>query len=559
MPQELLRALRTAATLLPLFALHTGALAQTQNEDSKLIGNAALSMDMFGESIGLDGDLAVVGSSELSFPDFGAGSAYVFERITGDWSQSARLVAPDGGPAQAFGRSVAIDAGTILVGSDQDDPGGPNGMTGAVFVFERTAAETWERTARLVPSDGSAGDLFGWSVDLNGERALVGSWRHAGMSGAAYVYRRTAGGWIEEAKLTAPDGEPTDELGFHVGLDEARAIAGARNDDDANTDAGAAYVFARNGTAWSLESKLTVPGQAAGSRTGTAVAIDADRALLGAPGAVVSGAPVGSAIVFERQAGSWRLEATLAGPPNTERFSFGRSVALQGTRAVVGEPASATFGAAHVFDRFAAGWARTRSLDPSDNRGGQSFGFASAMDGERVLVSSLCGEGLEPGSGAAYVFEVPSPLGVPFCFGDGTALCPCANQGTAGQGEGCVNSTAFAGRLRASGSSSLMRNDLRLEGSGLPPDARVLLATSTLLGTSTPFGSGLACLAGSPRRLGSQVASTAGGVVFDFDSAPLGVTPGERRAFQMIYRDTVHGSCGARANLTNGLEVLFLP
>ena len=88
----------------------------------------------------------------------------------------------------------------------------------------------------------------------------------------AYVFRRVPGGeggaWVEEAKLTAADGRPSDLFGRSVSLSGDVALVGARFEDERGTDAGAAYVFRRisegEGGAWVQEAKLTAADGEAG-------------------------------------------------------------------------------------------------------------------------------------------------------------------------------------------------------------------------------------------------------------------------------------------------------
>src|SRR4029450_3406910 len=89
-------------------------------------------------------------------------------------------------------------------------------------------------------------DLFGTVVSVSGDAALVGSYLDDGQfinSGSAYVFRKNGPGWIQEAKLTAPDGLQDDSFGFGVALEGSTAVIGSWTDDTgAGTDAGSVYV-----------------------------------------------------------------------------------------------------------------------------------------------------------------------------------------------------------------------------------------------------------------------------------------------------------------------------
>ena len=81
------------------------------------------------------------------------GGAFVYERINGNWQLQQRLEASDGAVADYFGRSVAIDGETIVVGSYLDDVGA--GDQGSAYVYSRSGT-VWHEQAKLTASDGAA-------------------------------------------------------------------------------------------------------------------------------------------------------------------------------------------------------------------------------------------------------------------------------------------------------------------------------------------------------------------------------------------------------------------
>ena len=116
-------------------------------------------------------------------------------------------------------------------------------------MFTRTGT-TWTQQAKLLASDGQAGDRFGWPVDLDGDTALIGGWLdddNGVNSGSAYVFTRTGTTWTQQAKLLASDGAAGDEFSVRFDLDGETALIGACHDDDNGTDTGSAYVFTKSG------------------------------------------------------------------------------------------------------------------------------------------------------------------------------------------------------------------------------------------------------------------------------------------------------------------------
>ncbi len=146
----------------------------------KLIASDGSASDNFGNSVSISGDTILVGSEQVDDNGFRSGSAYIFERNAGgsdSWGEVAKLVASDGGIGDDFGNRVAISGNTVVAGSIGDDVNGSN--SGSAYIFERNAggSDTWGEVAKLVASDGVAGDSFGASVAISGDTVLVGSER----------------------------------------------------------------------------------------------------------------------------------------------------------------------------------------------------------------------------------------------------------------------------------------------------------------------------------------------------------------------------------------------
>lgn len=152
------------------------AMAQTlsQTELQKLLGSELESGDEFGYSVALSGDRALVGAYSDNDNGTNAGAAYVYERDEGGvWSEVAKLTASDGFASDRFGWSVSLSGSRALVGSVTDDDGAIN--AGSAYIYERDEAGVWEAVAKLTASDAAREDLFGWSVSISGDRALIGA------------------------------------------------------------------------------------------------------------------------------------------------------------------------------------------------------------------------------------------------------------------------------------------------------------------------------------------------------------------------------------------------
>lgn len=172
-----------------------------------------------------------------------AGAAYVYRFNGVTWAEEAKLEDSQGAPFDNFGGSVAMSSDAAVIGAPGDDDNG--GLSGSAFVY-RFDGMTWSEEAKLLASDGTASHHFGGSVAIKGDVTLVGAigdQDNGSNSGSAYVYRFECSAWIEEAKLVASDGAAYDVFGFSVGVSGDVALVGAERDDDNGADSGSAYIF----------------------------------------------------------------------------------------------------------------------------------------------------------------------------------------------------------------------------------------------------------------------------------------------------------------------------
>jgi hypothetical protein len=337
----------------------------------------------FGWSAALSGSTAVVGTVRHS----GTGAAYVFVRSKGRWYWQAKLTA-SGHAAPAFGFSVAVWGSTAVVGAPFTKSG-----TGAAYVFVRSRGG-WSRQAELTASGHASGGGFGFSVALSGSTLVVGAPATNSDTGAAYVFVRSKGRWYRQARLTASDATTGGFFGNAVALSGPTAVVGAEN---TNSEAGAAYVFARSGTGWSQQAEFK--GRHHGQLLGDSVAVSGSTAVIGVEG---SNSLTGAAYVFARSGSKWTRQATLTASDHAATDQFGGSVAVSGSAAVVGAFRKNNFtGAAYVFVRSGGKWSQQAKLTAPDHATGDAFGAAVAIYGPTALAGAYRENAR---TGAAYVF-----------------------------------------------------------------------------------------------------------------------------------------------------------
>jgi len=331
-------------------------------------------------------------------------------------NELAKLLASDGIAEDLFGSSVAVEGDTAVIGAQ-----GTNGESGSAYVYVRSGA-SWSQQAKLVPSDGAAGDLFGISVSLSGNTAVIGSPfddDNGDFSGSAYVFDLTgvSGTVTEDTKLLASDGAAGDIFGVSVAVDGDTAVIGAQNDDDNGIRSGSAYVFVRTNGVWSQQAKLLPSDGAESDLFGVEVALNGKTALIGSLLDDDIAEDSGSAYVFVRANGIWSEQAKLLASDGAIGDLFGESVAVSETMAVIGslgdDDNGRNSGSAYVFDLTGVSGTvnETAKLLPSDSAAGDIFGGAVTVSGDTAVIGAQRDDDNGDDSGSAYVFDLTGVSG----------------------------------------------------------------------------------------------------------------------------------------------------
>jgi hypothetical protein len=345
-------------------------------------------LDQFGYSVSLAGNRALVGAYGESLY---AGAAYVYSRNGAALREEQKLFASDAVESDSFGWSVSLGVERLLIGAY-----GHDSKRGAAYVFVRDG-DSWSEEQKLVASDGAEGDAFGWSVSLSDDDALIGAYGAEKTRGAAYVFRRIGGAWVEEQKVVAADSVEGDMLGYSVSLRHGAALVGAPGSLEAS---GAAYVFTRGNDSWAQGAKLAAGDRTAGAQLGISVSLDAARALVGA---YSDESLRGAAYLFVGTGDSWSEEQKLTASDGAPGHRFGNAVALDSQRALVGAYASDdSRGSVYFFSRADDAWGQRQRLVASDGVESDFFGWSVALDADHALVGAHYDDVLR---GAAYLLS----------------------------------------------------------------------------------------------------------------------------------------------------------
>jgi hypothetical protein len=385
--------------------------------ETKLLPASVAAYDVAGQAVAVSGNIAVIGSPLDDDNGAASGSAFVFRWNGTLWVQEALLLADGGAAYDRFGCAVSIDGDRIAIGARYADMNGGN--SGAVYLY-RFNSSIWAPEAILVPTDATPFNDFGSAVALRGDRVLVGARfddQEGLESGAAFVFRLEGNDWVQEAKLTATDAAPFDQFGTAVALDAGVALIGAPLSDPEGWAAGAAYVFhapTRNGGTWIQEAKLEPIGLPSSGQFGNSVSLAGHTAVIGAWGDDEIGWDAGAAYVFEYGDGAWTLDAKLTAFDADGGEYFGCGVSVRGPNILVGSPLSAASGpangAAYRYHRQESLWTSAEKLTPASNAPPSGFGFSVAIDSSAYLVGAPFDDSEGTEAGCAFVFTILDPL-----------------------------------------------------------------------------------------------------------------------------------------------------
>ena len=357
--------------------------------EAKVVASDAQENDRFGSSVSISGNYSIVGAYHEDGVGSNRGAVYIYRRTgTNTWGEEFKIVASDAEDLDNFGRSVSINGDYAIVGADQEDGAGvaPGAQRGAAYVYRKTGLNTWGEEFKITASDTADLDRFGFSVAINGDYAIVGSYASNTDKGAAYIYRRTGlNTWGEETIIVASDGAVGDQFGWSVSIDGDYAIVGADQEDGTGFLFGAAYIYNRTGlNTWDAGVKIVAPDAADGDIFGWSVSIDGDYAIVGADQKNVFR---GAAYIYNRTGlNTWDAGVKIVAPDAADNDFFGRSVSINGDYAIVGADQN---NSVYVFERASLNtWSFVKQIVASDAQIGDDFGRSVAIDESYSIVGA---------------------------------------------------------------------------------------------------------------------------------------------------------------------------
>ena len=370
-------------------------------ETQKFKSQSTVSEDQFGMRLELtnQGTRAIVGAP---FSDSNMGAAYIYERINGQFTEVQKLVPNESESELFFGSSIAIDGDIAVVGAVADE-----NNYGAAYIF-RLRNQNWVQEAKLVGSDTLAGDLFGNAMKLHDNRLVITA-PNCCVSGIgkAYIFEYDGVNWIEVAKLSASNGSLGNKFGSSVDINNDVIAIGARN--QGLMSRGSVYIFQKQGLTWIETQEIRPTNDLRVRGFGYSVAFANNELFIGDPNDTSFSSDSGAVHIFMSNAsGIWFPLTKIYSIPPIPLSLFGgmnQGISVDGDLAVISSPefsdVAINNGSIFVLKRIDNSWRQIGFLTADDAGTDWRFGTSVAIQNDRILVGAI---GADGNSGAVYSF-----------------------------------------------------------------------------------------------------------------------------------------------------------
>ena len=367
-------------------------------QEAKLSPSYVAGESSFGSSLTIDGEYIIVGAPYDDEVDSLAGAAYVFNRQGLQWIEQAKLIPSDAIIEHTFGTAVALDDDYALIGAQNSADGT---FKGSAYIFKRTGTQ-WNEQTILLGSDVFSNDLFGRSVDIDGDYAVVGTTRGA----SAYVFMRNGAKWEEKTKLTTTN-DPF-LFGESVAISTPHIVVGSYKEDSflnegVSYSVGAVHIFALESSSWSHQEKLTPPlPDEASTRFGHRIAIDGER--------VAVLATRGSALyIFRRMDSMWvqeaRIETSTSSLTPLNLWEVAMSAELVAVSGWFSNTEGTRFGAVLLYEYADDQWIEQTILTSPEPCDFDVFGVGLDLDEQHLVVGAPCRSSSGSHSDAVYIYS----------------------------------------------------------------------------------------------------------------------------------------------------------
>lgn len=379
--------------------------------------------DQFGCAVAVSEQYAIVGARENDEADANAGRVMLYERTPDSWEEVASLVDPNGAAHDFLGYSVEIQGERAVAGAYAKDTLGLLNV-GAVLVFDRWDG-IWQHAQTLRPSDPQEYLSMGLDCAVWGEWVFGGAYgddTEGDYSGAVYAFHETENGW-EEQKIIPDDSDWFQHFGRYVEVNDNGLFITAEQDSELAFDGGAVYHYVLSGDEWVFNAKILPSDPMASQQFGDDIAVFGDLLVVGAPGDSNGSESTGAAYLFEWNGATWQ-ELDKFTPPSDDVKSMGYSIAIQEERIAVSSTRLSTPGKGdvHVYAWTSTGWEFWQTINEDTGTDPDEYGFGLDMTDGQLAVGAFNVDNAGISSGQTFFYEISIPLGVGDVLGAASLL-----------------------------------------------------------------------------------------------------------------------------------------
>lgn len=384
----------------------------------------------FGATAAIENSTAVVGRTGNSPAGPGPGEAMVFTRQSGRWGFLQKLVHSEAGPNDLFGNSIGISGDIILVGAPYADLTNPVVSTrreGKLFIFSRTG-NMWTEMPNptISPSPFNHG-LFGRTVAIEGNHILVGEPGGGDVPGKVHAFTVDTNGATFTQTIDAPDVQNGDGFGYTIALSGNFAVLGSSGyyssyptPTSTSNTTGRVYVYKLSGDTWAPYSPNPViddPNPTIQGWFGNTVAMYGNTIAISKVNNINTSDGkdhIGRVYLFDVD--NTVPPLPLDSPHATEQEEFGFALAIDDERLLIGTPwfgnAPQSPGTVYQYKKSGSTWVYDSELVPVDVTVNDHYGHALAMDGNEILVCAPQDSDIAPKAGSVYIWDLLGNSGV---------------------------------------------------------------------------------------------------------------------------------------------------
>jgi hypothetical protein len=382
-----------------------------------------LDNDEFGSTTAMSGDKLAVGAPN----DAGAGTfrgvVYTFQWSGSMWVQDSTVLAPtELSDSDRFGSAIAMSGDKLAVGSYYYDGVGFN--RGGVFTYQWSGSVWVQDSTILSPTELLDSDSFGYSIDMDGDKMIVSAPYEDGAgsaAGAVYTFQWSGSAWVQDSTVLIPaELLAGDNFGISLTLSGDKMAVGASGDDGAGSNRGVVYTYQWSGSAWVQDSSILSPTELLDNYYfGHALVMVDDKLAVGAYRDSGVGPNRGAVYTFQWSGSAWVQDSTMLAPTELlDSDNFGRYIDMNNNTIVVGTPndddVSPNAGAVYTFQWSGSAWVQDSTvLAPSELLSGDQFGRSIVLDGDKLAVGAPRDAGAGTFRGIVYAFSAISSTNSP--------------------------------------------------------------------------------------------------------------------------------------------------